>query len=131
MKKTKFLAILLILLITTGGGCNTNKTENLPDNSKPVEYESKLMEFNVTAQKWQFTPNTLIVRQGDKVKIKITSTDVTHSFVLKDYNINITIKPNESKVVEFTADRFGIFNFYCGVPCGSGHKDMVGTLVVK
>jgi len=128
-----FISFVIILTTITGVGCATEKntTSNTVDNQKPIEYESKLMEFDITAKKWEFTPSTLIVRQGDKVKIKITSTDVTHSFVMKDYGINITIKPNETKVAEFVADRYGIFNFNCGIPCGSGHKDMVGVLVVK
>lgn len=132
-KTISFISFFILLLTVTGAGCVTEKnTKNdKTDNQKPIEYESKLMEFNVTAKKWEFAPSTLIVRQGDKVKIKITSTDVTHSFVLKDYGINITVKPNETKIAEFVADKYGIFNFNCGIPCGTGHKDMVGVLVVK
>ncbi len=102
-----------------------------PEKATPAIYESKVMEFNIIAKDWKFDPGTIIVNQGDKVILKITSTDVTHSFMLKDYNINVKLEPNQTQVIEFIADKFGVFPFRCGVPCGDGHSDMTGTLVVK
>lgn len=106
-------------------------TEKEKKQPEPIIYESQLREFTVTAKNWQFSPATIIVNQGDKVRIKITSVDVTHSFMLKDFNINVKLEPNQTQVIEFTADKFGVFPFRCGVPCGEGHRDMTGTLVVK
>lgn len=110
-------------------------TEDKPGQEKkqpePVVYESQLREFTVSAKNWEFNPSTMIVNQGDRVKIKITSTDVNHSFMLKDYDINVKLEPNKTQVIEFVATKFGVFPFRCAVPCGEGHRDMTGTLVVK
>lgn len=88
-------------------------------------------EFTITAKSWEFSPGTITVNKGDKVRLKITSTDVTHSFLLVDYSINTKLEPGQTQIVEFTADKAGSFSFRCGVPCGSGHKEMTGTLIVK
>lgn len=88
-------------------------------------------EFTITAKSWEFSPGTITVNKGDKVRLKITSTDVTHSFLLTDYNINTKLEAGQTQIVEFTADKAGSFSFRCGVPCGSGHKEMTGTLIVK
>lgn len=88
-------------------------------------------EFTITAKSWEFSPGTITVNKGDKVRLKITSTDVTHSFLLTDYSVNTKLEPGQTQIVEFTADKVGSFSFRCGVPCGSGHKEMTGTLIVK
>ncbi len=99
----------------------------------PVSTPAKetIKEFTITAKDWQFAPNNITVKKGDKVRLTITSTDVTHSFMLKDYNLNVMLEPGQTQTVEFVADKAGTFNFRCGVPCGEGHRDMTGTLTVE
>lgn len=153
-KYLTLLSSVVITLVLAGAGCNsseTNKRESEKNTKQsavgtqvkiqtpsqtstqpePVIYESQVREFVITAKDWKFGPDTIIVNQGDKVILKITSTDVTHSFLLKDYNLNIKLEPNKTQTIEFIADKFGVFPFRCGVPCGDGHKEMVGTFVVK
>ncbi|MCX6780405.1 MAG: cupredoxin domain-containing protein [Candidatus Magasanikbacteria bacterium] len=97
----------------------------------PVASQSPVKEFTITAKDWKFTPGNITVKKGDKVRLKITSVDVEHSFVLKDYNLNVQLDPGQTQVVEFIADKAGTFSFRCGVPCGEGHKEMTGTLTVQ
>ncbi len=138
-KYSKLLSGLFLTLILTGAGCSSTpsvtKQDEVPENIQgqqaPEVYTSETKEFTITASNWKFDPGTIVVKQGDKVKIKITSTDVKHSFMLKDYNINVQLEPNQTQTIEFTADKFGVFQFRCAVPCGDGHKEMIGTLVVK
>ena len=75
-------------------------------------------------------PNAIEVSQGDRVKITLTSADVAHGFAINEYGINERVVPGQPTVVEFTADKKGTFTFYCSVQCGSGHRNMRGTLVV-
>ena len=83
------------------------------------------------ARKWEFEPSTIRVKKGDKVKLKIESVDVAHGFKISELGINKELKPGQITVVEFTADKIGEFEFFCSVFCGTGHKDMVGKLVVE
>jgi len=73
------------------------------------------------------------VRKGDRVVIKLKSSDVVHGFSLKDEGIIITdgIHPGKVVLVSFTADKVGTFTFSCNAICGDNHKNMQGTLIVK
>lgn len=91
----------------------------------------KSVEISVTAKRWEFDPSTVRVTKGDRVKLSIESTDVTHGFSIPDFNVSATLKPNETTKVEFVADKAGTFTFSCNVFCGSGHPTMKGTLIVE
>lgn len=94
-------------------------------------YQNKIKKISVKASQFKFTPSTLTVNQGDIVQIILTSSDVTHGFYLKAFNINVPIKKGEKKVIEFVADQKGAFPFRCSVYCGFGHHQMTGELVVQ
>ena len=85
----------------------------------------------MTAKKFEFSPSTITVNKGDKVKIKITSTDVNHGFAIPEYGVSQKVDFGKTEVIEFTADKSGEFTFFCNVFCGSGHKEMKGKLIVK
>lgn len=87
-------------------------------------------EIKVTAKQWEFIPNPIVVKKGEKVRLKITSTDVAHGFALPDFGINKVLNSGQEVTVEFTADKAGRFGFFCSVQCGIGHSGMRGELVV-
>jgi len=82
-----------------------------------------------------FEPYKIEVNKGDKVTIYMTNieqtTDELHGFGLSDYNINVVADPGETKVVEFTADKAGVFAYYCTNFCSALHQEMQGYLLVK
>ena len=88
-------------------------------------------EFKITAKQFEFTPSTIEVNKGDKVKLVVTSVDVPHGIAIKEYGINEQLPVGKPVTIEFTADKAGTFTAYCSVFCGSGHSNMKGNLVVK
>jgi len=79
-----------------------------------------------------FRPNRIEVAKGQRVRLVLTSYDVTHSFQLLDFGIDTgPIFPGTKRVVEFVADRVGTFPFQCNVRCSPLHRNMVGQLIVK
>lgn len=88
-------------------------------------------EFNMTAKRFEFVPNTITVNKGDQVVLNIISTDVEHGFSLATYDIIETLPVGETKTIRFVADEAGEFSFFCSVFCGSGHADMRGKLIVN
>lgn len=90
-----------------------------------------IKEFSITASQFVFTPDTIKVNKGDTVVLKLKSADVTHGFGLPDFDINQNIQPGEEVTVRFVADKSGSFPFRCTVPCGAGHREMTGTLIVQ
>ncbi|MBI5176580.1 cupredoxin domain-containing protein [Candidatus Micrarchaeota archaeon] len=83
---------------------------------------------------WAWTPGTITVKKGDHVKITVTvpAGDKAHGFALPAFGVDSgAISPGESKVVEFDATQAGAFDFFCNVPCGPGHIEMKGKLIVE
>ena len=93
--------------------------------------EETIKEINVVAKQFSFTPDTIIVNKGDKVKLILTSEDVEHGFAISEYGINEKFSKENSALVEFTADKAGEFEIRCSVVCGSGHSGMKGKLIVQ
>jgi heme/copper-type cytochrome/quinol oxidase subunit 2 len=75
----------------------------------------------------------LEVSRGERVVLKLKSSDVIHGFSLKDFGIFVSggIHPGKVVLVSFIADRAGTFQFSCNAICGDNHQNMQGTLVVK
>jgi nitrous-oxide reductase len=82
-----------------------------------------------------YEPNKIEVNQGDHVTIYLTNieqtTDELHGFGLMDYNLNVVVDPGETKTIEFTADKPGVFAYYCTNFCSALHQEMQGYLLVK
>ena len=93
------------------------------------------VEVYMIAVRSSFTPTTIDVNKGDKVKVYLTNieqtTDELHGFAINEYNINVVVDPGETKTIEFTADKPGVFPFYCTNFCSALHQEMQGYLLVK
>lgn len=72
------------------------------------------------------------VKKGERVVLKLESSDVVHGFSLKDLGIFAKegIHPGRVTTVRFVANRIGTFIFSCNAICGKQHQNMKGTLVV-
>ena len=151
------VVIVVLLLILAGGGFYyyqsqqkatpaTQTTVNTPANNGAMKAEpstssngammkedsaSSVKEFTVEGKDFSFSPSTLSVNKGDKVKITFKNSGGMHDFVLPDFNAKTdVIQSGAQATVEFTADKAGSFQYFCSV---GNHKamGMVGTLTVK
>src|SRR4051812_1936782 len=48
---------------------------------------SKVKEFTVTGQNFSFTPSTISVKKGDKVKIIFKNGDGFHNLIIDEFNV--------------------------------------------
>lgn len=87
-------------------------------------------EIKVIARKFEFSPKTITVSKGERVRLVVSSEDVDHGFAIKEFGIDQEIKAKQTKVIELTPEKEGRFQFTCSVFCGDGHADMVGELIV-
>jgi cytochrome c oxidase subunit 2 len=110
-----FISSALILVL----GAKVNADESVP------------RVIQVSAKKFEFTPNVIELKKGEPVVLELTSTDRKHGFKLKSLGIDVQIKPGEITRVALTPDKAGEFSFHCSVFCGSKHEDMGGKIVVK
>jgi len=102
-----------------------------PQSGNPNTDSAQVKEFTITATKFQFAPSTITVKKGDRVKITLTNSEGIHGLALPDFGVNIQPGDGGTASAEFTADKTGTFEFRCDVPCGPGHREMTGTLVVE
>ena len=84
----------------------------------------------VAARKFEFTPANIVVREGERVRLQVTSEDVTHGIGIEAYDIDRKLEPDQTETIEFTADKPGRHHFHCTVYCGPGHDEMHGELTV-
>ena len=107
----------------------TPETTTAP--SENTRTASNFKEFNVEAFQFGYEPDEIRVKQGDHVKIRLSTRDVGHSLNIREYGINIPAQPGIPGVKEFIADKKGTFTWHCRIPCGHSHGSMSGTFVVE
>ncbi len=91
-------------------------------------YAQETRTFQITATKYDFTPGTIKVNQGDKVVLQVTATDRDHGFGIKAYQIDRVLPKDEMVTIEFVADKKGEFTISCTKFCGWGHFGMKAEL---
>jgi cytochrome c oxidase subunit 2 len=94
-------------------------------NALPAE-----KEIQITAKKFDFTPDTITLKKGEPVVLVLSSQDRKHGFNLRAFGIRTDVNPGGTARIRFTPDKTGKFTFSCDVFCGEGHEDMTGTIVV-
>jgi cytochrome c oxidase subunit 2 len=92
---------------------------------------SQAAEYQILCKKSTYTPNQITVKKGEKVRLILKSIDVTHGFAIDELDIATEVAPGPPKVIEFTPERAGRFEFYCVVRCGKDHLKMRGVLIVQ
>lgn len=79
----------------------------------------------------RFEPATLTVTEGDDVILRLRSADVLHRFYLPAFSVGpVDVEPGHTVTLRFTADKSGVFQYYCTSMCGGCHFYMRGWLVV-
>jgi nitrous-oxide reductase len=122
-----------IEIYTTAENKNPNAIWDVKDAK--IDRNGNHVIVHMSAVRSNFAPWKLEVNQGDLVTIYITNieqtTDELHGFGLLEYNINVVIDPGETKTIEFTANKPGVFAYYCTNFCSALHQEMQGYLLVK
>lgn len=121
--------------VTADSVSNVNSDEKIPDENGTAVNTSTtsdvVKDIVVTAKNFSFTPSTITVNQGEKVRVTFKNTEGFHDFVVEGYGAATKqLKAPAEEVIEFTADKAGTFEYYCSV---GTHRQMgmKGTLVVK
>ena len=152
----KYVIIGILLLVIVSGVMVVIKTKSQPeqevassdsepmaspDNKQDAKVEGantqnkeatvSAQEFTVVGSNFQFVPNELKVKKGDKVKIIFQNQDGTHNLRIDALNVTTkVIQGGETDSVEFTADKTGKFEYYCSI---GKHRQMgmTGMLTVE
>ena len=91
----------------------------------------EVKELTVVGKSFSFSPSTIMVNKGDRVRVTFKNEGGQHDWVIDEFNARTNILSSEqSQTIEFVADKAGSFEYYCSV---GTHRQMgmKGTLVVK
>ena len=87
----------------------------------------------IMAARYQFYPNPIVVKAGQKTTLWISSVDVLHgySIVGGHQNLNLEIAPEHAFAVTITTDKPGTYLVVCNEYCGLQHHSMQGQIIVE
>jgi plastocyanin len=89
-------------------------------------------EVQMTAKKYEFSPDTVEVKAGTRIICKITALDRGHGFEIANVKDScVKIQKGETATVEYLAEKAGTVEFRCCVFCGIGHRGMKGKIVIR
>ncbi|MFQ5864053.1 MAG: c-type cytochrome [bacterium] len=78
-----------------------------------------------------FRPATIVVRAGEEVLLRLSSSDGTHGFYVPELNLEpIQVESGHTVEVPLHATRAGNYTYYCTLVCGECHYYMRGTVKV-
>jgi cytochrome c oxidase subunit II len=87
--------------------------------------------INITAKRFGFSPNIITLKRGETVKLRLTSEDLTHGFLVNSLNLDEVVTPGQPTEVMQTPQQTGRFTTICSHFCGAGHGNMNMTIVVE
>lgn len=97
----------------------------------PSPAKGKNHMIMVDVDNWSFDPSEITVNQGDKLMLHLQGNEGSHGFTIPELGINQKIDQGSMETVTVPTDKPGTYEFFCNIPCGQGHKDMRGTLVIE
>ena len=86
--------------------------------------------IELTARRFNYTPNEIALKAGERVVIAIRSIDFVHGMNLPDLKMRLDLVPGRITKLELQPMTPGVIDFVCDNFCGDGHEDMHGRFVV-
>lgn len=128
MKITTLHVICISLLAIALSGCGLKAMSG----SAVIPPDAPVKDVHINAFNFGFTQDPVTIHKGDHVHLVVSSSEGTHGLMIPDLGIATDeVSPGQEQVVDFVADKAGTFDYFCDVPCGSGHRSMRGQLVVE
>ncbi len=125
------LPVIVVLIVVFKISPCGSKNERKQEISAVGISTNSIKEINITAKQFSFSPNPIKLKLNERVKLKITSTDVIHGFSAPELNIDEVISPGKETIIDFTPSKKGTFTLLCSITCGTGHSGMRGNIIIE
>lgn len=90
---------------------------------------SAFRHFDLSANGNVYSPNTIVVNEGDVVDVSFTPGDKSYDVSFPDFGIYRAAQKGQLTHLQFEASHFGEYKFLCANTCGSAKVE--GKLVVN
>jgi cytochrome c oxidase subunit II len=97
---------------------------NLARAVEPANAAVNPQVIEITAKKYEFSPNQVTLKKGEPAILRLTTTDRVHGFMSRPLKIDTDIKPGKTTDVAVTPTTAGTFTVICDHYCGTGHGNM-------
>jgi cytochrome c oxidase subunit 2 len=87
--------------------------------------------IEMTARRFQYEPNEIPLKAGERVVVVIKSVDFTHGMNIPDLKQRLDLVPGKVTRLELHPLAPGEIEFVCDNFCGDGHEQMHGKFVVS
>ena len=87
--------------------------------------------IDITAKRFGFTPDQVVLKKGETVTLRLHSEDVTHGFFMRKLKIDTEVEAGKTADVTITPDTAGSYTTICDHFCGANHGNMKMTIVVE
>jgi len=108
---------------------------NLMQDNRVVRKDDTHVRVYMTSRAPSYGTTEFRVKQGDIVTVIDTNQDnvedLSHGFCLTNHDVNFGINPQGTQSMTFTADRVGMFWYYCPWFCHALHLEMRGRMIVE
>ena len=119
MKKKIALFVVLLFGAMTIAGCNNGGDGGYGSQSSGVARGGSVKEFNVIISGYTYSPPSITVNAGDRVLVTVTNNDQTsHGFSLAKFGVQDSIRPGQTKTIQFTANKAGGASTFCSTQHG-------------
>jgi cytochrome c oxidase subunit 2 len=137
VKENKLLEIswiviptILVLIVFTWGFQSFVKMGTAPPNSYEITVTGEQWNWSFTYPNGTSITNELHVPVGRPVRLKMSSTDVIHSFFVPVFRTKQDVLPDRYTYLWFEATETGTFKAFCTEYCGTQHSAMDAKVVV-
>ncbi len=100
-----------------------------------IERNGNKVEIYGTLIRSHINPEIVEVNEGDEVSFHLTNLeraeDEVHGFAMYGQNVQLSVEPGKTASATFTADKPGVYPYYCTEFCSALHLEMQGYLLVK
>jgi mono/diheme cytochrome c family protein/uncharacterized cupredoxin-like copper-binding protein len=128
MKRSNLSALLIVLAVLAGLPVGLFGYQVLRTQAGGM----RVIAISARApQDGGFSPDHIELRAGERVRLRLSSPDVVHGFIIPGLGVNVDeVYPGKVVEVDVTPDKPGRYAFACTRWCGADHWRMRGVIEV-